>query len=69
MRILLIEDEKDLAAPVIEHLKADQNVVDWFETLSDGDAAAFGVPYDVILLDLQLFYQIQQLHNRLLLHS
>ena len=54
MRILLIEDEKDLAAPVIEHLKADQNVVDWFETLSDGDAAAFGVPYDVILLDLQL---------------
>jgi len=32
MRILLIEDEKDLAAPVIEHLKADQNVVDWFET-------------------------------------
>ena len=54
MRILLIEDEKDLAAPVIEHLKADQNVVDWFETVSDGDAAAFGVPYDVILLDLQL---------------
>jgi len=34
MRILLIEDEKDLAAPVIEHLKADQNVVDWFETVS-----------------------------------
>lgn len=54
MRILLIEDEKDLAAPVIEHLKADQNVVDWFETVSDGDAAAFVVPYDVILLDLQL---------------
>jgi len=54
MRILLIEDEKDLAAPVIEHLKADQNVVDWFETVSDGDTAAFGVPYDVILLDLQL---------------
>ena len=54
MRILLIEDEKDLAAPVIEHLKADQNVFDWFETVSDGDTAAFGVPYDVILLDLQL---------------
>ena len=54
MRILLIEDEKDLAAPVIEHLKVDQNVVDWFETVSDGDTAAFGVPYDVILLDLQL---------------
>lgn len=54
MRILLIEDEKDLAAPVIEHLKADQNVVDWFATVSDGDEAAFGVAYDVILLDLQL---------------
>lgn len=54
MRILLVEDEKDLAAPVIEHLKADHNVVDWFATLEDGDSAVFGIEYDVILLDLQL---------------
>ena len=54
MRILLIEDEADLAAPVIDHLKADQNVVDWFSTLSDGDSAARDIEYNVILLDLQL---------------
>ena len=54
MRILLIEDEAELAAPVIDHLKADRNVVDWFATLSDGDSAALDVEYDVILLDLQL---------------
>lgn len=54
MRILLIEDEEELAAPVIDHLKSDQHVVDWFATLEDGDNAVLGVEYDVILLDLQL---------------
>lgn len=54
MRILLIEDEAELAAPVIDHLKADHNVVDWFATLSDGDSAVLDVDYDIILLDLQL---------------
>lgn len=54
MRILLIEDEAELAAPIIDHLKADQNVVDWFATLSDGDSAVLDIEYDVILLDLQL---------------
>lgn len=54
MRILLIEDEADLAEPVIDHLKADQHAVDWFATLDEGDSAVFAVEYDVILLDLQL---------------
>lgn len=54
MRILLIEDEADLAAPVIDHLKSGSNAVDWFATLSDGTSAAIDIEYDVILLDLQL---------------
>ncbi|MGC1497953.1 MAG: response regulator transcription factor [Sulfitobacter sp.] len=54
MRILLIEDEADLAEPVVDHLKAGQHVVDWFVTLDEGDSAVFGIAYDIILLDLQL---------------
>ncbi len=54
MRILLIEDEAALAAPVIEHLEADHQVVDWFGTLEDAEAAVLAVEYDFVLLDLQL---------------
>jgi two-component system OmpR family response regulator len=35
LRILLIEDDCALAAPVIEHLEADHQVVDGFGTLQD----------------------------------
>ncbi len=54
MRILLIEDEAALARPVKEHLEADQNIVDWFDTLDEADAALRTSDYDVVLLDLQL---------------
>ncbi len=54
MRILLIEDEAALARPVKEHLEADQNIVEWFDTLDEADAALRTLEYDVVLLDLQL---------------
>lgn len=54
MRILLIEDEAALARPLIEYLRADNNVVEAFETLDEAQAAFTTMEYDVILLDLQL---------------
>ncbi|UOA26190.1 response regulator transcription factor [Pseudosulfitobacter sp. DSM 107133] len=54
MRILLIEDEAALARPLKEHLEADQNIVEWFGTLDEADAALRTLDYDVVLLDLQL---------------
>ena len=54
MRILLIEDEAALARPLKEHLEADQNIVEWFGTLEEADAALRTLDYDVVLLDLHL---------------
>jgi two-component system OmpR family response regulator len=54
MRILLIEDEAGLARPLIEHLEADLNIVEWFPTLDEAESAARALDYDVILLDLHL---------------
>jgi two-component system OmpR family response regulator len=54
MRILLIVDEAALARPLKEHLEADQNIVEWFGTLDEADAALRTLDYDVVLLDLQL---------------
>ncbi|KEJ96473.1 response regulator [Pseudosulfitobacter pseudonitzschiae] len=54
MRILLIEDEAALARPLKEHLEADLNMVEWFPTLDEADAAIRTTDYDVVLLDLQL---------------
>lgn len=54
MRILLIEDEAALARPLKEHLEADHNIVEWFVTLEEADAALRALEYDVVLLDLQL---------------
>lgn len=54
MRILLIEDEAALARPLKEHLEADLNMVEWFPTLDEADAAIRTTEYDVVLLDLQL---------------
>jgi two-component system OmpR family response regulator len=54
MRILVVEDEKRLAAAVCEHLRADGNTVDWFKSLDESHAAVATTVYDLVLLDLQL---------------
>lgn len=54
MRILLIEDEPSLASAVNEHLTAEYNVCDWFQTVDDAMNAVRTLDYDLILLDLQL---------------
>lgn len=54
MRILLVEDEAQLAHAVTEHLQAEHHVPDWVDTIEDASSAIRGVPFDLILLDLQL---------------
>lgn len=54
MRVLLIEDEPGLGAAMREHVAAAGHAVDWFPSLSAGEAALEAVPYDVLLLDLIL---------------
>lgn len=54
MRLLVVEDEADLAGAVADHLRAASHVVDIAETLEDGVSAARAVSYSLILLDLRL---------------
>jgi two-component system OmpR family response regulator len=54
MRILLVEDEPDLAQATAAHLVAGGHVVDHAASLEEGQAAVQVQRYDLILLDLQL---------------
>lgn len=54
MRLLVVEDEADLAGAAAEHLRAAGYAVDVVETLDEAEAAARAVPYALILLDLRL---------------
>ncbi|WP_259782163.1 response regulator [Aestuariispira ectoiniformans] len=54
MRILLIEDEANLADAITGHLTAAGEAVDWVSLLSEADLALTSVSYDIILLDLNL---------------
>lgn len=54
MRILLVEDEPDLAQATAAHLVAGGHVVDHAASLEEGQAAVQAQRYDLILLDLQL---------------
>ncbi|GCE88849.1 two component response regulator KdpE [Komagataeibacter diospyri] len=54
MRILIVEDERDLGAAVQERVRLDGHAVDWFMTLEDARAAMATVDYDFMLLDLGL---------------
>lgn len=54
MRLLLIEDNAQLGALIVEGLAKDGFVVDWRASLEDGLEARGLAPYDLILLDLGL---------------
>ncbi len=54
MRLLLIEDEKNLGNAVRDNLLTQGHATDWVETIEDADSAIMTTPYDVILLDLNL---------------
>ncbi|WP_226782482.1 response regulator transcription factor [Oceaniglobus trochenteri] len=54
MRLLVVEDEPDLAGAVADHLRAADHAVDLAPTLEDGQAAVRATAYDLVLLDLRL---------------
>ncbi|KAA1179897.1 response regulator transcription factor [Rhizobium tropici] len=54
MRILLLEDEPEMASALSAALEARDAVVDHVSMLADAEEAARSLPYDVILLDRQV---------------
>lgn len=54
MRILLVEDDKDLGPAVRDHIVSEGHTADWMETVVDAQACMATVRYDLILLDLNL---------------
>jgi DNA-binding response OmpR family regulator len=54
MRILLIEDQRDLAAVMADGLKDSGFVVDGARTIEDASSAVLLASYDMILVDRQL---------------
>ena len=54
LSLLLIEDERDTAAIIIDVLASDGHGVTWKERGADGLSAAGSVAYDVIILDRML---------------
>lgn len=54
MRLLVVEDEGDLASAVADHLAAQGHAVDLAADLATAADALAGVDYDLLLLDLHL---------------
>ncbi|MCK0137878.1 response regulator transcription factor [Aliiroseovarius sp. F47248L] len=54
MRLLVVEDERDLAGAVADHLRAAGHAVDTTGVLQDALAAVRTTAYDLVLLDLHL---------------
>lgn len=54
MRLLLVEDDDMLGQAVRDHLVANGHATDWVRRLDAAEAARFAMPYDVLLLDLNL---------------
>ncbi|NER78301.1 MAG: response regulator transcription factor [Leptolyngbya sp. SIO1D8] len=54
MRILLVEDDDRIAAPLMEDLRHQQHVIDWAQDGLIGWDCAQVIAYDLILLDLML---------------
>ncbi|AKR56970.1 DNA-binding response regulator [Youhaiella tibetensis] len=54
MRVLLIEDDRDLGGAVRDHIAAEGYAVDWVRFLEEAIDATLGTVYDLVLLDLNL---------------
>ncbi len=54
MRILLVEDDKDLGEAIVKRLRRDGHGIDWQNTGEGADAVLRYQEYDVIVLDIGL---------------
>ncbi len=54
MRVLLIEDDHVLGAAIRDHVLSSGHAVDWMQRLDDARLALDSVPYELVLLDLNL---------------
>ena len=54
MRVLLIEDDHVLGAAIRDHVLSSGHAVDWMLRLDDARLALESVPYELVLLDLNL---------------
>lgn len=54
MRVLLIEDDHVLGAAIRDHVRSAGHAVDWMQRLDDARLALTSVPYELVLLDLNL---------------
>lgn len=54
MRVLLIEDDLSLGEAVRDHIASEGHAVDWVTRLDDADHVLAGVPFELVLLDLNL---------------
>lgn len=54
MRVLLVEDDRDLGGAVRDHIAADGHAPDWVRRLDEAESAALATAYDLVLLDLNL---------------
>src|SRR3712207_2101168 len=53
-RVLIIDDDRDLTALLVEYLSPEGFTIDTAHTGEDGLAAAFATPYALIILDVML---------------
>jgi two-component system OmpR family response regulator len=54
MRVLVIEDDRVLGEAVREHVAASGHGVDWMKRIDEAREALATIPYDLVLLDLNL---------------
>ena len=54
MRVLLIEDDHVLGAAIRDHVLSSGHAVDWMLRLDDARLALESVPYELVLLDLNM---------------
>jgi DNA-binding response OmpR family regulator len=54
MKLLLIEDESELAENIIDYLSKSEIICEWVSTFREAEDKLLSFPYDIILLDIML---------------